>query len=418
MHSNLITQEPAPNTAGRMENAMKALEGIRVLDLSRFQSGPVCGMLLGDMGAEVIRVEELKGAPDRSWGLLGPDGETLSYKIVGRGRKGITLSMSDPEGKKLFRDLVRHADVVFHNFSPGAPQVKDLEYDVLKQLNQRIIVAAISGFGQEGPDAQLVCFDHVAQARSGGMILTGFPGDPPLKTTITYNDITSGLLALTGILLALYHRQKSGVGQFVDVSLFDAAFFSTQLMGALLLHHVYGEVRRQVGNLGFHSYIGIFETSDGNWVLISGTTNAIWKRLTRAIGHEEMAEDPRFQKNDMVRYSNAKLIDEVIGAWVHERSSSEVLSTLREQRVPCGIVNTIDKLIDDPQVKARNMVRYVDYPELGKLPVPGVPLNLSATPGDIGARSPALGEHNEEIYCGLLGLTKRKLKELKNKGIV
>ena len=375
-------------------------------------------MLLGDMGAEVIRIEEPGGAPDRSWGLLGPDGETLSYKIVGRSRKAITLNLLVPEGKRIFTQLAKQCDVVLHNYTPGTPQAAILEYARLKRVNRRVIVAAISGFGQNGPDAQLVCFDHVAQARSGAMILTGFPGDPPLKTTVTYNDISSGLLTALGILMALYHREKTGKGQFVDVSLFDMAFFSAQLMGALALYHVYGEIRKQVGNLGFHSYIGVFEAKDGRWVLISGATNSIWRRLTRAIGREEMASDPRFSKNDMVRFDNSKLIDAAIGKWVGQRTAAEVIRALQRERVPCSIVNTIDKLPDDPQVKARNMIRYVDHPLLGMLPVPGTPLNLSATPGDIGIRAPAIGEHNEEVYSELLGYSARKLSQLRKKGII
>ena len=397
---------------------MKVLDGIRVLDLSRFQSGPVCGMLLGDMGAEVIRIEEPDGAPDRSWGLLGPDGETLSYKIVGRSRKAVTLNLTSLEGKKIFRQLVKRADVVLHNFSPGAPQVEELDYGRLKRVNRRIIVAAISGFGQNGPDAQLVCFDHVAQARSGGMILTGFPGDPPLKTTVTYNDISSGILTALGIVMALYHREKTGVGQFVDVGLFDMAFFSTQLMGALALYHVYGEIRRQVGNLGFHSYIGIFEAKDGRWVLISGTTNPIWRRLTRAMGKPELGDDARFRKNDMVRFTNSKLIDKLVGAWVAGLTADEVLAVLRKERVPCSVVNTVDRLVSDPQVAARDMLLYVDYPGLGKIPVPGTPLKLSATPGGMSSPAPRIGEHNEEVYSGLLGYSSTKLAQLKKKGII
>ncbi|MCX5803757.1 MAG: CoA transferase, partial [Proteobacteria bacterium] len=261
-------------------------------------------------------------------------------------------------------------------------------------------------------------FDHVAQARSGGMLLTGFPGDPPLKTTITSNDITSGLFAAMGIITALYQREKTGKGQFIDVALFDTAFFCTQLMGALLLYKVYGEIRRQVGNLGFHSYIGIFKASDGGWVLLSGTTNSIWKRLTRVIGREDMAEDPRFSKNDMVRFDNAKAIDAAIGEWVSKRTAQEAVKILQKVRVPCSIVNTVDKVIDDPQAKARDMIQYVTYPELGELPLPGFPFKMSLTPGTIASRAPRIGEHNEDIYCGLLGFSKRKFSQLRSKGVI
>jgi CoA:oxalate CoA-transferase len=397
---------------------MRVLDGIRVLDLSRFQSGPVCGMFLGDMGAEVIRVEEPEGAPDRKWGLLGPDGETLSYKIVGRNRKGITLRLDTSEGREIFRELVKRSDVVLHNFTPGTPVADEMSYDHLKEVNSAVIVAAISGFGQNGPDAKLVCFDHIAQARSGGMILTGFPGDPPLKTTITYNDISAGLYAVIGILLALYHREKTGMGQDIDVSLFDAAFFSTQCMGALLLYEVYGKIRKQVGNLGFHSYIGCFQAKDGKWVLFSGTTNAIWKRLTKAIDREDMASDPRFSSNDMVRFDNAELINPILEEWVSQRKADEVVKIFQDARVPCGIVNTVDQLLDDPQVKARDMIVYADYPGVGKIPLPGVPIKLSLTPGSLSALAPRVGQDNEEVYGGLLGFSGHKLLELRKDGVI
>jgi crotonobetainyl-CoA:carnitine CoA-transferase CaiB-like acyl-CoA transferase len=397
---------------------MGVLTGIRILDLSRFQSGPVCGMILGDMGAEVIRIEEPEGAPDRQWGLLGPDGETLSYKIVGRNRKGITLRLNTAEGKEIFRKLVKRSDVVLHNFTPGASIADQMSYDRLKEVNPAVILAAISGFGQNGPDAKLVCFDHIAQARSGGMILTGFSGDPPLKTTITYNDISAGLYAVIGILLALFHREKTGKGQEIDVSLFDTAFFSTQCMGALLLYEVYGLIRKQVGNLGFHSYIGCFEAKDAKWVLFSGTTNAIWKRLTRAIGREDMASDTRFSTNDMVRFDNADLINPILEQWVSQRTSDEVVSILQDARVPCGIVNTVDQLLDDPQVKARDMILYADHPGLGKIPLPGIPVKMSLTPGDVQSVAPTIGEHNEEIYCGLLGMSCEELDQLKSANVI
>ncbi len=396
---------------------MRVLAGIRVLDLSRFQSGPVCGMLLGDMGAEVIRIEEPEGAPDRSWGLLGPDGETLSYKIVGRNRKGITLRLNKPEGQKIFDELVKKSDVVLHNFTPGTTIANKLSYERLREINPSIIVAAISGFGQNGPDSKLVCFDHIAQARSGGMILTGFPGDPPLKTTITYNDLGAGTYAALGIMMALYHRERTGKGQFIDVSLLDVAFFATQCMGSLLLYKVYGEIRRQVGNRGFHSYLGCFEAKDG-WVFLSGTTNPIWKRLCRAIGREDMANDPQFNQNDMVRFDHADLIDPVIKEWVAQRTVAEVISVLQAARVPCGVVNTIDKLEHDPQVAARDMILNIDYPGLGNIPLPGIPVKLSLTPGSISSRAPKIGEHNKEIYCGLLGFNQKELNKLKEKEII
>jgi len=393
-----------------------SLDGIKVLDLSRFQACPLCGMILGDMGADVIRIEEPRGAPDRTWGQLGPDGETLLYKLIARNKKSVTLSLNTSEGKEIFRELVKLSDIILHNFTPGAPVASEVNYERLKKINPSIITVALSGYGQSGPDAENPCFDAVAQARSGGMILTGFPGDPPLKTTVTYIDISTGLFATTGVLLALYHREKTGKGQAIDVSLFDTAVFATQALGALLLYETYGEVRKQVGNRGFHSYIGCFEVKDG-WVLVAPATNTIWKRFVQKIGKEEMANDPRFA-SDMDRFHNASLIDPVVREWVTPKTVDEVVHSMQEARVPCSIINSVDKLVSDPQVKAREMIRYIDYPLLGKIPVPGIPIKLSLTPGNIKSAAPRLGEHNEEIYCGLLGFTSEKVSRLRKRGII
>jgi CoA:oxalate CoA-transferase len=395
---------------------MGPLDGMRILDLSRFQACPLCGMILADMGADVIRIEPPGGAPDRTWGQLGPDGETLLYKIVSRNKKAVTLNLNTSEGKEIFYELVRRSDVLLHNFTPGAPMAKEINYERLKELNASIIVAAVSGYGQNGPDSENPCFDSVAQARSGSMVINGFPGDPLLKTGIPYIDVSSGLFAALGVLLALYYREKTGRGQLIDVSLFDTAFFATQSVGALLLYTLFGEIRKQIGNRGFHSYNGCFKARD-RWVQIATPTNSIWKRFLRAIGREDMANDPRF-KNDMERFYNADHIDPIVKEWVENRTADEVINLLQKARVPCGVVNTIDQSLTDPQVKAREMIKFMEYPELGKIPVPGIPIKLSLTPGSINTPSPKLGEHNEEVYGGLLGFSPEKLFKLNQEGII
>ena len=395
---------------------MDSLNGIRVLDLSRFHAGPLCGMLIADMGADVIRIEEPEGGPDRTWGQLGPDGEWLPFKITGRNKRAITLRLNTEKGKKVFEELVRYADVVLHNFTPGTRLSAELCYDSLKRINDKIIVAALSGYGKEGPYAEEVCFDATAQARSGGMLLTGFPGDPPLKTSITYIDFCAGLSLTIGILLALYHRKNTGIGQDVDVSLFDIAFFTTQATGALLLYHIFGELRTQVGNCGFQTYGGCFEAKDG-WVMIAPPTNLIWKRFVEAIGRDEMAYDPKFM-SDMHRFKNAKFIDPVVTEWVAQRTVEEVTGTLKKARVPCSVVNTVDKLIDDPQVKANGMINIFKHRGLGAIPLPGIPIKLSKSPGNIKSISPKIGEHNEEVYIKLMGLSPEEFDQLKKNSII
>ena len=395
---------------------MRALEGLRVLDLSRFQACPLCGMMLADLGAEVIRIEQPEGAPDRTWGQTGPDGETLLYKIVGRNKKGVTLRMETPEGLEIFRELIKRSDVLLHNFTPGAPIAREVSYDRLKEINPSIIVAAVSGYGQTGPDAEKPCFDAVAQARAGSMFLNGFPGDPPIKTTITHIDVSTGLMATIGVLTALYHRDKTGMGQAIDVSLFDTASFTTQALGTLLLHHLSGEIRMQVGNKGFHSYAGCHRAKD-KWIMINPATNSIWKRFTRAIGKPEMAGDPRFA-TDMDRFRNASLIDPVVKEWVEQRTAAEVLVALDKARIPCSAVNTVDDALHDRQVAAREMIAYLEYPGLGTLPIPGLPIKLSLTPASIDSPAPRLGEQNEDIYRDLLGFTPEKLRRLRADDVI
>lgn len=395
---------------------MEALEGVRVLDLSRFQACPVCSMILRDLGAEVIRIEEPQGAADRSWGQCGPDGEALLYKVIGRGKKCATLRINTPEGREILRELVKRSDIVLHNFTPGAPIGKELAYERLQEVNEGIIVAALSGYGQYGPNSERPGFDGTAQARSGGMVITGFPGDPPIKTGVPYIDVSTGLFTAIAVLTALHHRNKTGKGQSIDTCLFDTATFFSQSMGTLLLYHFYGEIRKQIGNRGFHSYNTCLQAKDG-WVVLSVVTNSIWKRFTEKLGRPDMASDPRFG-SDMDRFRNADLINEVVGPWVAERTVAELVKLCEEARVPCEPLQTIDQLLTDPQVQARNMVEQVEYPGLGKLPIAGIPMKLSLTPGSIKGPSPGLGEHNEYVYHELLGKSLEEISSLKQKGII
>lgn len=395
---------------------MGALAGIRVLDLSRFQACPLCGMILGDLGAEVIRIEEPEGAPDRTWGQCGPDGENLLFKVVGRNKKSVTLRISSSEGREAFHELVRRSDIVLHNYTPGAPIAKEVSYDTLKEIKSTIIVAALSGYGQYGPDAEKPGFDGVAQARAGNMIFTGFPGDSPLKTGMPFIDVGGGLFTTVAVLTALYHRDKTGQGQAIDVSLFDTSAFFTQSVGALLLYELTGEIRKQIGNRGFHSYNTCAQAKDG-WVVLSVVTNSIWRRFVKKIGRPEMANDPRFG-SDTDRFHNVELIDEVAKEWIAARTVEEVMKACEEARVPCGPVQTVDGLLTDPQVLAREMALPLAYPGLGELHVPGIPMKLSLTPGSIQGPSPGLGEHNEEIYRGLLGFSPEKISGLRAQGVI
>jgi len=401
----------------KQRDTKAVLKDIRVLDLSRFLAGPLCSMLLADMGAEVIRIEPPGGALDRRWGLIGPDGETLTYKSLGRNKKSITLNLSGEKGRDIFQKLVKRSDVVLHNFTPGTALADELSYDKLREIHHAIIVAEISGYGLKGPDARQICFDFVAQARSGAMTLNGFPGDPPLKTTVPYVDCTSGITGALGILLALYYREKTGEGQLIDVSLFDIASFITQNAGALMYYKVYGEIRKQFGNFGFASFMTCLKAKDG-WVMLVASSDDIWKRFIRAIGREkELGTDPRF-RNDLHRSLNAALIDQVAQDWANQRTCDEIIKTLQVARVACAKANTVDQLLNDPQSIASEMVVHVTYPDLGEIPIPGIPVKLSLTPGHINTLAPGVGEHNEEIYNRLLNFKQGELSQLIREGVI
>ncbi|MCX5816206.1 MAG: CoA transferase [Proteobacteria bacterium] len=392
------------------------LSNIRVLDLSRYLAGPLCGMMLADMGAEVIKVEPPGGAVDRTWGILGTDGETLTYKILGRNKKSTTLNLSTNEGMEIFREMVKSSDVVIHNFPPGTTLEAQLNYENLSKVSSSIILAVVSGYGLNGPDAQNVGFDFVTQARAGAMVLNGFQGDPPLKTTVPYIDCCSGVMAALGILLALYHREKTGKGQLVDVALFDIASFITQNLGTLLYYQVYGEIRKQFGNFGFASFMTCLKATDGQ-VMIVASSSGVWKRFVTAIGREELSTDPRCI-NDMSRSFNAALIDPIIQEWAKDKTTDEILDKLQAARVACAKVNAVDQLLSDPQSLAREMVVDVEYAGLGKISIPGIPIKLSLTPGKIRTLAPKVGENNKEIYCGLLGYDLKKFNSLKERGII
>ncbi|MEW6034732.1 MAG: CoA transferase [Chloroflexota bacterium] len=393
------------------------LEGIRVLDFSRFLTGPYATMLLADMGAEVVRVERPGGADDRGLGPFAPSGESLPYGIVvARNKKGITLDIQSEEGRELLGKLVSRSDVVVHNYTPGSPESDLLEYERLARLNPAIIVTAVTGFGQNGPYAQRVCFDAVAQGMSGAMSYTGFPGNPPTRSGPLMVDVSTGIYAALGTMFALYHRQKTGRGQLVDVAMLDTALSFVNAAGVAAEYKLLGWVRQQQGNQSFYCLTDAFQARDG-WVMLSIVGEGLWRRLCRVLGREEWVGDERF-KDDMARYRNRHLILPVIGAWMSERTAEEVVRTLNKARVPCGRVNSIPEMMADPQMQAREMLLEVDFPGVGPVPMPGVVPKLSGTPGGIGRRAPLLGEHNEEVYCGLLGLSASQLSALRQKGVV
>lgn len=391
------------------------LDKIRVLDLSSFMAGPVCGMFLAIMGAEVIRIETPKGGSDRVWGMLVADGENLGIKIFARNKKAVTLALNTEKGKKIFEKLVSLSDVILHNYPFGSSLGKQVSYEHLKKINPRIIVAAVSGYGQNGPYADRVSMDFAVQAHSGSMVMNGFPCDPPTKASVPYVDYSTGLTAALGTLFAILYREKTGMGQAVDVSLFDTAFFLTQSMGELVYYEMYKKIKKQLGNSGFAAYQACIEAKDG-LLMITPSTPDLWKRFAKIIGKEGWVADPRFA-TDMDRAENASLIDAVVQKWASQRTVEEVLQIMHKARVPCAPVASVDQLLNDPHVAAREMIIHSELPNGERVSLPGIPLKLSLTPGKFKA-APIIGEHNIEIYGRLLNFSTDELIELQREGVI
>jgi crotonobetainyl-CoA:carnitine CoA-transferase CaiB-like acyl-CoA transferase len=391
----------------------KILEGIRILDVCRFIAGPYCSTLLGEMGAEVIRVEEPGGAADRFIGVLMKNGQGVGYYNNSRCKKGITLNLKSERGKELLKELASKVDVLVENFGGGVMERLGLDYETIKPLNPSIIYVSVSGFGQTGPYKEKTSFDPVGQAMSGHMSVTGFPDKPPTRSAIAWVDFSTSLHACIGTLLALYHKKNTGVGQFIDVAMMDTAF--SLMSGMYAEYLVEGLIRPQLGNHFYHQPGDLYKSKDG-WVFISPLSERIWKRMAEAMEIEQVLDDPRFETM-YSRYEHREVLSELIEGWTTKRTSAEVLEALEKARVPCGRVYTIPEIVEDPHIKARNMKIDLEYPDIGNYPTSGVVIKMSETPGST-FHAPAIGEHNEEIYCGLLGLSKEEVAGLSEEGVI
>jgi len=395
----------------------RALEGIRVLDLGSYIAAPYCCMLLADHGAEVIRVEPPNGKVDREVGPFSPDGQPITFGLtIQRNKKNITLNLKSEAGRRLLGDLVKEVDILVHNFPKGSEEAEVLDYDRLSGINPALIVVAISGFGQNGPYAERPCFDAIAQAMSGSMSFTGYPGTPPLRAALPYVDFNTAARAALGAMMAFHERNTSGQGQLVDVALFDVAFSITGTVGCAAEYQLLGEVRKPVGNGGFYAYCCSGRANDG-YVMINVIGNSMWRRMCRVMGREDLIEDPRF-KDNLSRYRNYVAIDVILGDWIKDKTVAEAMEILDNAGIPCGPVNDVPASLNVPQIEAREMLVELDYPGAGKVPVPGVTIKLSRTPGKVAKRASFLGEDNEDVYGGLLGYGPDDLTRLKQEKAV
>ncbi|MBU8816341.1 CoA transferase [Mycolicibacterium goodii] len=396
-----------------------ALDGVRVLELGTLISGPFAGRLLGDMGAEVIKIE-LPSAPDplRTWGQAELDGHHFFWTVHARNKKAVTLDLRKPRGRELFLELVDRSDIIVENFRPGTLEKWDLGYDVLRQRNKGIILVRVSGYGQSGPDAAKAGYASVAEAASGLRHMNGFPGGPPPRLALSLGDSLAGMFAAQGALAALYRRTITGEGQVVDTALTESCLAIQE--STIPDYDVGGVVRGPSGTrLEGIAPSNIYQSATGSWVVIAANQDTVFRRLCAAMGRPELATDERFTDH-VARGRNQDELDKIIGDWAAQREPDEIISTLSEAGVIAGPINTVAEVVNDPQLLARGMIAdHWDERVQRNIKGPGVVPVLSESPGTIRNAGPARpGQHNDEIYRELLGHTDGELRALHDEGVL
>ena len=402
--------KPGPKRAAR-----PPLAGIRVLDLTRVLAGPFCSMSLGDMGAEVIKIEEPgKGDDTRGWPPFA-GGEATYFLSVNRNKKSLTLNMKATEGQEILRKLVARSDVMLENFRPGTMERLGFGYDSLRRLNPRLIYCSISGFGESGPEASRPGYDLIVQGESGIMDLTGFSDGPPVKVGNSIADLVAGIAAAQGITLALLARQRSGKGQKVEIGMLDVMASLLTYQAGLYWNAGGRPARRGNQHPSIVPY-EVFQAKDA-YLTLGVANNSLWERCCRAIGRAEMAQDPRFD-SEANRVAHRGELIPLLNEVFATRPVAEWLKRLEDAGVPAGRIKSVAEVCESAHLKARGMAVRLSHPKAGGITVMGVPIRLWDTPGAASAPPPLLGQHTDQILTRLLRLPKARVERLRAAGVV
>lgn len=405
---NATTTTPPP--------ARGPLADLRVLELGTLIAGPFCGQLLGDLGAEVIKIEAPgQGDPMRHWGPQPRGTPSVWWPVIGRNKKAITLDLRQEEGQKIFKDLCRKADIVIENFRPGTLEKWGCGWDALSALNPGLILVRVSGYGQTGPYSKRAGYGGIGEAMGGLRYLVGEPDRPPSRVGISIGDSLAAVHACMGALAALHHRERTGAGQVVDAAIYESVL---NMMECLVTEFdQLGHVRERSGPiLPRIAPSNVYPTRDGI-VMIGANQDTVFARLAAAMNQPELARDERY-RDHMARGAHQKELDDHIAAWTATLGTREVLDLLERHGVPSGLIYRTPDMLEDPHFQARQAIVATDHPHFGKLRMQNVAPRLSLTPGAIRTPAPELGQHNDEIYGALLGLDEATRAALRERAVI
>ena len=393
------------------------LDDLRVVEFGQLLAGPFCGQLLGDFGAEVIKVEDPgKGDPMREWGRERPYGKSLWWPVVARNKKSVTCNLRDSEGQDLARRLLAGADVLVENFRPGTLERWGLGPQQLQELNPRLVVTRVTGYGQTGPYAPRAGFGAIGEAMGGIRYVMGEPDGPPVRAGISLGDALAATFACLGTLIALHSRERTGRGQVVDSAIYEAVL---AMMESLLPEWAVGGYQRERTGATLPNVApsNVYPTGDGDLILIAANSDSVFGRLAQVMGEPGLAADPRYATHTARGAAMAEL-DGTIAAWTAAHPADELLAALHESGVPAGRIFRAKDMFADPHFAARQAIVTVPHPDFGELPMQNAVPRLSDTPGAVRVAGPALGEHNDEIWGGVLGLTAAERARLRQAAII